>query len=79
MPDRQTFQGRLIQSPAKSGDPHVIELQSTMVKAVDEAVKSAMEGSDDLQRFVVASPAPVAEKPVRGIRIEDRNFPDAFI
>ena len=64
-PKRQTFEGRVIQAPSKSGDPHVIQLQSDLVKAVDEAVKSAMQGSDDLEHFVVRPPDP-SELPVRG-------------
>ena len=53
MPDRQTFDGRLIAVPAKPGDPHVIELESTLIKMVDEAVQAAMEGMSDVEQFVV--------------------------
>ena len=53
MPDRQTFDGHLTSFAAKTGEPHVIHLESTLIKMVDEAVKCAMEGTEDIERFVV--------------------------
>ena len=67
MPDRQTFDGRLVSLPSQPGAAHVIHLESTMVKMVDEAVKCAMEGTEDLERFVVTPqpPKPKVKTPQR--------------
>ena len=67
MPDRQTFDGRLVSLPSQPGAAHVIHLESTLVKMVDEAVKCAMEGTEDLERFVVTPqpPKPKVKTPQR--------------
>ena len=62
MPDRQTFDGHLVELAAHPGDPHLLQLESTMIRRVNEAVKSAMEGNDDIERFIVV-PEPAPAKP----------------
>ena len=67
MPDRPTFNGSLISMPSRPGDPHVIHLESPLIKLVDEAVKCAMEGTEDIKRFIVVPEPPKPPKPMASV------------